>query len=113
MYPEILPILLVLPFAGRVAALLFPANARNRVAWLAGAVAFAAHTLAWSAYTQVASGDVVRLSLSWLPALGLDFSLRLDGFAWVFTLLVTGIGLLVVMYARQVTSRRRFKGATG
>ena len=37
--------------------------------------------------------------MPWLPALGLDFGLRLDGLAWLFALLITGIGALVVLYA--------------
>jgi multicomponent K+:H+ antiporter subunit A len=97
-------VLLVLPFAGSVAAMVFPADARNRVAWLAGAVALAAHAIAWSAYGQMARGDVVRLAVDWIPTLGLRFTLRLDGFAWIFALLVTGIGFLVVMYARYYMS---------
>jgi hypothetical protein len=34
--------------------------------------------------------------MEWIPELGLEFVLRLDGFAWVLATLVTGIGLLVV-----------------
>ena len=30
--------------------------------------------------------------------------LRLDGFAWLFAMLITGIGLLVVLYARYYMS---------
>src|SRR6185436_14771038 len=37
-------------------------------------------------------------------ALGLNFTLRLDGFAWVFAILVSGIGFLVVLYARYYLS---------
>lgn len=39
-----------------------------------------------------------------MPELGLDFQLRLDGFAWVFAALITGIGFLVVLYARYYMS---------
>jgi multicomponent K+:H+ antiporter subunit A len=42
---------------------------------------------------------VLRASVQWLPALGLDLGLRLDGLAWLFALLITGIGALVVLYA--------------
>jgi multicomponent K+:H+ antiporter subunit A len=101
---EALSILLALPFAGSVAAALLPANARNAEAWLAGAVALAAHGLAWVWYPEMSNGQVLRLDFPWLPALGLTFSLRLDGFAWMFTLLVTGIGFLVVLYARYYMS---------
>ncbi len=37
--------------------------------------------------------------ISWLPAYGLDLSLRLDGLGLLFCLLICGIGLLVVLYA--------------
>jgi multicomponent Na+:H+ antiporter subunit A len=35
----------------------------------------------------------------WAPAVGLDLTLRLDGFSFLFCLLITGIGALVVIYA--------------
>ena len=60
--------LLALPFAGSVAAAFFPANARNAEAWLAGAIALAAHLLAWSVYPEMSDGQVLRASASWLPA---------------------------------------------
>ena len=53
--------LLALPFAGSVAAGLLPANARNREAWLAGAVALAVQGLAWWVYPEMAHGQVLRL----------------------------------------------------
>lgn len=36
---------------------------------------------------------------AWAPALGLDFTLRLDGFSFLFCLLITGIGGLVTIYS--------------
>ena len=47
---------------------------------------------------QVLDGDVVVSRASWLPALGLEITLRLDGFALLVGLLVAGIGVLVVLY---------------
>ena len=35
----------------------------------------------------------------WAPTLGLDFTLRLDGFSFLFCLLITGIGGLVTIYS--------------
>ncbi|MFK4874730.1 hydrogen gas-evolving membrane-bound hydrogenase subunit E [Novosphingobium sp. ZW T3_23] len=35
----------------------------------------------------------------WAPSLGLDFTLRLDGFSFLFCLLITSIGALVTIYA--------------
>src|SRR5690606_19192576 len=41
----------------------------------------------------------------WLPALGLNLIIRLDGLSWLFTMLVLTIGFLVVLYARYYMSR--------
>jgi multicomponent K+:H+ antiporter subunit A len=94
-----LPLLALLPLA---AALLLGAwaNAPRRLAaGLAGAVAVAGMALvAWTA-AGAHGGEVLRWSVDWLPALGLSFGLRLDALAWLFALLICGIGLLVVVYA--------------
>lgn len=38
-------------------------------------------------------------SVPWIPALGANFALRLDGLSLLFSLLITGIGALVMIYA--------------
>ncbi len=43
-------------------------------------------------------------STAWAPALGVDFSLALNGFNWIFLMLIFGIGLLVSIYARYYMS---------
>jgi multicomponent K+:H+ antiporter subunit A len=100
----LLVMLLGLPFAGSIAAALFPTNARNAEARLAAAVALAGLAILWIFYPQMSNGEVIRFELAWLPAFGLAFTLRLDGFAWMFGVLVTGIGFLVVLYARYYMS---------
>ncbi|QDX83031.1 monovalent cation/H+ antiporter subunit A [Denitratisoma sp. DHT3] len=100
-------LLTILPFLGSLCAAFLPSNARNAEAWLAGTVALAATAIIISLYPQVAAegaGGVLRQHLPWAPALGLDISLRMDGFAWLFALLVTGMGTLVVIYARYYMS---------
>src|SRR5690606_30631764 len=47
-----------------------------------------------------ADGGVVRHEIAWLPDLRLDLVLRLNGLSWMFAVMITGIGLLVVLYAR-------------
>ena len=102
---DLLLILLpALPFAGSIAAGLCRANARNTEAWLAAAIALAALLITATFYPKVAAGDTVRLELEWLPTFGLSFVVRLDGYAWMFAILVTLIGLLVVLYARYYMS---------
>ena len=44
-------------------------------------------------------GETLRFSASWVPELGLDLALRLDGLTLLFNLLILGIGLLILLYA--------------
>ncbi len=96
--------LVALPFAGAVAAGLLPTHARNLAAALAGGVALTGLALVWVTYPTVSAGGVLKAELAWMPTLGLNFTLRMDGFAWLFAGLVTGIGALVVLYARYYMS---------
>ncbi|MDQ4093651.1 MAG: NADH-quinone oxidoreductase subunit L, partial [Actinomycetota bacterium] len=51
-----------------------------------------------SAAPTVLGGDAVTVSWSWLPSLGVSLSLRLDGLAALFCLLVLGVGALIMGY---------------
>jgi len=96
----ILIFLIVLPFLGSAIIGFFRSTARNNEAWFAGAVALFGLLLTIMLYPSIAGGGIVRLDISWLPQWGINFTLRVDGLAWLFLLLITGIGLLVVIYAR-------------
>ena len=85
----LLTILIVLPFVGSILAATFRPNARNSEAWLAGGVALTCLVLTAVAYPAIVERDVIRSDVEWMPALGLSFTLRMDGFAWMFAMLVT------------------------
>ncbi|MDY7534291.1 monovalent cation/H+ antiporter subunit A [Pseudomonas sp. Bout1] len=97
-------VLLLLPFIGSCLAALLPHNARNTESLLAGLVALVGTVQVALLYPQIAHGGVIREEFMWLPSLGLNFVLRLDGFAWLFSMLVLGIGTLVSLYARYYMS---------
>ena len=96
--------LLLLPFAGCVVAALLPTNARNLESLFAALVALAVAVPLGLLYPQVSAGAVLAERLAWLPGLGVDIVVRLDGFAWMFAMLVAGMGLLVIVYARYYLS---------
>ena len=96
--------LLLLPFLGSLVAAVLPANARNAESTLAGVIALGCAVQTALYFPDVADGSVLRQELPWLPALGLNLVLRMDGFAWMFCMLVLGIGALVVLYARYYMS---------
>ncbi|MBX8496981.1 monovalent cation/H+ antiporter subunit A [Pseudomonas cichorii] len=97
-------VLLLLPFIGSCLAALLPHNARNAESLLAGMIALigAVQVALW--FPQIADGGVIREEYYWLPSLGLNFVLRMDGFAWMFSMMVLGIGTLVSLYARYYMS---------
>jgi multicomponent K+:H+ antiporter subunit A len=97
-------LMLALPFAGSLAAAFLPIKARNAAGLLAGAVALAGTALAILLYSRISGGAVIRAGIEWLPSLGLDLILRLDGLSWVFAFLVLGVGFLIVLYARYYMS---------
>ena len=100
----LLPVLLLLPFVCSVIAACMPADARNREVWLAGTACFVSLLGVASLFPQISAGEVMRYELAWMPAYGLDFVLRVDGLAWLFMVLVLGIGMLVVLYAHYYMS---------
>ncbi|MDI5890695.1 monovalent cation/H+ antiporter subunit A [Halomonas rhizosphaerae] len=55
--------------------------------------------LSWLPHVM-GGGEAEVQRLSWLPALGLDVAFRLDGLGLLFALLITGIGCLILLYAR-------------
>lgn len=45
------------------------------------------------------NGEVKKEVYSWVPSLGINFTIYLDGLSLLFSLLITGIGALVVLYS--------------
>ena len=101
-----LEILLALPFVLALVVALARGLPRGATAWLAGlAPLLGLVVLAWLT-PSVLQGWNLRAEHAWLPQIGLDFTLRLDGLAWMFAGLVLAIGALVVIYARYYLSEK-------
>ena len=79
-------------------------DGRNAGAWTTALVTALALAALLFLSPAVFSGGVQRAGWEWLPELGLNLSFRLDGLALLFGLLITGIGLLVILYARYYLS---------
>ncbi|MBY4596728.1 monovalent cation/H+ antiporter subunit A [bacterium BD-1] len=96
--------LLATPFVLALLVGLLPSRRRRTAAWLAGLAPLLGLALLALMTPAVLSGEGVRSLVPWVPGLGLDVSLRLDGLAWMFAGLVLGIGALIVLYARYYLS---------
>ncbi len=97
-------LVLALPFVGSAIAALVPTGARNAASAWAAAIALATASPLAALFPRVRDGGVVTERLAWLPSLGMDLVVRIDGFAWLFAMLVVGMGLLVIVYARYYLS---------
>ncbi|WP_375695697.1 monovalent cation/H+ antiporter subunit A [Bartonella sp. AC67GZZY] len=95
-----LVLLVLLPFGGSAVIGFFRSTAKNNEAWFAGVVALFCLIFTIMLYPEVRGNHIVRLDISWLPEWGSNLILRIDGLSWLFCLLITGIGLLVVIYSR-------------
>jgi multicomponent K+:H+ antiporter subunit A len=99
-----LVVLLLLPFLGSLITALMPTRARTALASVAGLVSVIAAGGIISLFPLVRDGGVIRERVPWVPSLGFDLVLRMDGFAWMFAVLITVIGALVCLYARYYMS---------
>lgn len=92
--------ILLLPMLGTLLPLLTAKYSRNLCALLTALPPAIAFLLLLSETSAVFAGESLRYSLAWVPVLGLDIALRLDGLAYLFSVLILGIGLLIILYAR-------------
>ncbi len=100
-----LPIIILLPLlAGTLLAPLAARFGRNSAAWTVAAITAASLGLVLSEASGVIAGQALITSWEWLPAIGLNLSFRLDGLGLMFALLILGIGLLIILYARYYLS---------
>ena len=102
----ILLLLVLLPVLGAALVLLMAGRSRNAIARTAAALPGIALVILLSQFTSVMNGDTQILAIPWLPQLDFNWHFYLDPLSALFALLVLGIGLLVILYARYYLSER-------
>ena len=105
-----LAILVLVPFLGAALPPLAERVGRRASAVAATLPPLAGLLLLLAHFPALRAGQVPEWRAPWLPELGLELAFRLDGLAFLFALLVLGIGLLVVVYARYYLSERDAMG---
>lgn len=56
---------------------------------------------------HIQSGESLTGSIPWIPSLGINFTVYMDGIGLLFALLISGIGSLVVMYSIFYLSKKK------
>ncbi len=97
--------IVALPFFGALLPGLMNPAGRSATAGVTFTVTLAAFIGLLTNLPAVLAGDLVTARVDWMPLLGLNFTLMLDGLGFFFALLILGIGLLIIAYARQYLSR--------
>ncbi|NNE88263.1 MAG: monovalent cation/H+ antiporter subunit A [Silicimonas sp.] len=98
-------LIVALPFFGALLPGLMNQAGRQACAGVTFAVSLAAFVGLLTNLPAVLAGELVTARVDWLPTLGLNFTLMLDGLGFFFALLILGIGLLIIAYGRSYLSR--------
>ncbi|OLN23936.1 Na+/H+ antiporter subunit A [Domibacillus antri] len=98
----LIPILtaFLIPIIGRQ----FP---KLHLGWAALAVPIVLFSFFVSKIPAISSNETIAGSMAWIEALDLHFAVYLDGLSLIFTLLITGVGSLVVLYSIFYLSKER------
>ena len=104
-FPCPLFFIVLLPFLGALLPGLMNSAGRAAVAGVTFTVSLAAFVGLLTNLPTVLAGEVVTARIDWMPLLGLNFTLMLDSLGFFFAMLILGIGLLVIAYARHYLSR--------
>jgi multicomponent K+:H+ antiporter subunit A len=96
-----LVLVVLLPLFGAAIPLLAARRSRDAAALSALALTASSLGLLLSQAGAVLGGETLHAAADWIPALGWNASLMLDGLGLLFALLILGIGLLIVVYARS------------
>ncbi len=96
---NLLVFLVGFPVMGALLAFLGAKRGRSMATWVAAVSLTCALGLSASLASSVFQGSSLEFRYPWIPYLGLEFALRLDGLSLIFCAIIFAIGLLVVLYA--------------
>jgi multicomponent Na+:H+ antiporter subunit A len=94
---------LIIPFVYRL-------HKRIHLGWFVLPIPLVLFIYFISYITTTMSGDTVLLKANWMPKFGMNYDLYIDGLSLLFSLLITGIGTLVVLYSISYLSRKEQLG---
>jgi multicomponent K+:H+ antiporter subunit A len=96
----------LLPLLGSLVPLLTARYHRNICTLFTAILPFIALLLVAEMAPDVLNGKNHYAFAQWIPLLNLNLAFRLDGLSLLFSILILGIGLLVILYARYYLSAK-------
>jgi NADH-quinone oxidoreductase subunit M len=104
----LLSILTALPLVGALAVLTIGAGCHHRARWTAFSFAMLSLVLTlllWHAFTLQSSGMQFVERLPWLPSLGVEYHLGVDGLGMLMVLLSAIVTVMAILASSKVTER--------
>ncbi|MCW4628731.1 MULTISPECIES: monovalent cation/H+ antiporter subunit A [Marinomonas] len=95
-----------LPLLGTLIPLITARFSRTACAFMTAALPALTLFLVLSHAGEIFQSERFQAVVPWIPAIGLELAFRLDGLALLFAILILGIGLLVILYARYYLSAK-------
>ncbi len=87
------------PFALAVLVpFLYPALGR-RIGWLVALLPFSLFVKYLSLIPPIMQGEPIFINQAWIPSMGINLTIYLDGLSLLFSLLITGIGTIITVYS--------------
>ena len=91
---------IILPFFTALFILIFLRNfTRFHIGWLVLLIPSILFSLLITHVPKIANGKTFSYQINWIPSYNIHFQTYLDGLSMIFALLITGIGILVVLYS--------------
>ncbi len=78
--------------------------------WLSALLPLALFSYFLSRIPATSGGETLRETWLWIPSLDVDISFSMDGLALLFSLLISGIGVLVLVFASSYLDGHRYLG---
>jgi len=104
-----LSIILFTPLVGALALLLVSKENQNAIRWIANIVAFIGFAISvplWFWYNPADGGFQFQERLPWIPSVGADYFLGVDGFSVLLILLTTMMGFIAVLSSWTAITER-------
>lgn len=105
---SLLHLAVLLPFLYTILVpFFFKKIARIHTGWFVIVVPLLLFVYFLSQFPLQSGQEPIIATVPWIPSVGIDFTLHLDGLSMLFALIITGIGCLVVLYSIYYMSMKR------
>lgn len=86
-------------FAAAIIPFIHKHLGRLNIGWLAMIIPISLFVVFILQIPAISASETITATLQWIPSLGINFTVYLDGLSLILALLITGMGSLVVLYS--------------